>query len=235
MARINTQTKERIKKIGTVTLSYLDGSGSMNMHDLGLILNIEELDEAMPEQKRSNVSIPGHNGVLDTTYALTNAPLFDNRPLKYGFKAYAQYVDINELNEKLVNAFHGREVKVATSWNPGYYFTGNCQVELKYSSAVLIDVTIKIDADPFMYEKNETSLTISVAGTKTQAIANGTEWITPSVSANANMTVKIHGKSVSVKANTNTKYNDIYFKSGSNSLEVSGSGSVTFTFRRGRL
>lgn len=235
MARISAKDKERIKKLGTLTISYADGSNATAMHDLGLILDVESIDEALPEQKRSNVSIPGRNGVLDTTYALTDAPLFDNRTLTYVLKAYAQYVDISELKNKLVNAFHGREVRVTRSWDPGYYFTGNCQVEYKYSSAVCIEITIKIDADPFMYETAETSTTITVSGTKMQKLANGTKWITPKVATNANLIVTINGKETTLSANTNQKYENIYLKSGDNSVKVSGTGNVTFTYRKGKL
>lgn len=110
----------------------------------------------LPDVKTQTVSVPGADGELDLTDALTGEPVFGNRTIKlklgfcprgpFDFYAFAA-------------AVHGQRRKLELDGRDGYYI-GRCTVGTPDTSLdkTMFDVTI--DADPYRFEPAATSITI---------------------------------------------------------------------------
>ena len=122
--------------------------------DLGLILT--SFDDKLPEQKRSSIEVPGRNGVLDTSYALTDEPLFNNRVLTLTFGLYRELIgDWKPLIDSISNAIHGKEMLIYPSWKQGYHLIGNVSVD-GYSIETTGELTIVCDCEPYYYADSPT-------------------------------------------------------------------------------
>lgn len=110
----------------------------------------------LPDVKTQTVSVPGADGELDLTDALTGEPVFGNRTIKlklgfcprgsFDFYAFAA-------------AVHGQRRKLEIDGRDGYYI-GRCTVGTPDTSLdkTMFDVTI--DADPYRFDPAATSITI---------------------------------------------------------------------------
>lgn len=110
----------------------------------------------LPAVKTQTVSVPGADGELDLTDALTGEPVFGNRTIKlklgfcprgpFDFYAFAA-------------AVHGQRRKLELDGRDGYYI-GRCMVGTPDTSQdrTIFDVTI--DADPYRFDPAATSITI---------------------------------------------------------------------------
>ena len=205
--------------------------------DLGLILT--SFDDKLPEQKRSYIEVPGRNGVLDTSYALTDEPLFNNRVLTLTFGLYRELIgDWKQLIDSISNALHGKEMLIYPSWKQGYYLMGNVSVDA-YSIETTGELTVVCDCEPYYYATQQTTETVTLnGGTQSVTLLNDRKWLLPVITTTGNgtKTVYVNNEETEISgAVSNVQYDSILLKDGANSVTVSGSGTITFTYRKGRL
>ncbi len=110
----------------------------------------------LPDVKTQTVSVPGADGELDLTDALTGEPVFGNRTIKlklgfcpcgpFDFYAFAA-------------AVHGQRRKLELDGRDGYYI-GRCTVGTPDTSLDMTTFDVTIDADPYRFETAATSITI---------------------------------------------------------------------------
>lgn len=110
----------------------------------------------LPAVKTQTVSVPGADGELDLTDALTGGPVFGNRTIKlklgfcprgpFDFYAFAA-------------AVHGQRRKLELDGRDGYYI-GRCTVGTPDTSLDMTTFDVTIDADPYRFEPAATSITI---------------------------------------------------------------------------
>lgn len=110
----------------------------------------------LPAVKTQTVSVPGADGELDLTDALTGEPVFGNRTIKlklgfcprgpFDFYAFAA-------------AVHGQRRKLELDGRDGYYI-GRCTVGTPDTSLDMTTFDVTIDADPYRFDPAATSITI---------------------------------------------------------------------------
>lgn len=205
--------------------------------DLGLIL--KSFEDKLPEQKRSSIEVPGRNGILDTTYALTSEPLFNNRTLTLTFGLYRELIgDWKQLIDSISNALHGKEMSIYPSWKQGYHLTGNVSVD-GYSIETTGELTIVCDCEPYYYANIETTEMVELTGSQMMVtLTNDRKWLLPVITTTGNgiKTVYVNNEETEIDgAVNNVQYDTILLKDGNNSVTLSGSGTITFTYRKGRL
>lgn len=110
----------------------------------------------LPDVKTQTVSVPGADGELDLTDALTGEPVFGNRTIKlklgfcprgpFDFYAFAA-------------AVHGQRRKLELDGRDGYYI-GRCMVGTPDTSQDRTIFDLTINADPYRLEPDETSIAI---------------------------------------------------------------------------
>lgn len=143
-----------------------------------------------PDLKTKYVDIPGGNGVLDYTEALTGYPLFENRTGSIKFYVMNGYQEWYELYSEICDYLHGEYMSMTLDDNPEWYFEGRFSVNQWESSKDYSTITIDYDLypykkritdtmedwlwDPFNFEKDYVHgyKGIKVSGTTTVKIVN---------------------------------------------------------------
>ena len=110
----------------------------------------------LPDIKTQTVSVPGADGELDLTDALTGEPVFGNRTIKLrlGFSPRGSF-DFYAF----AAAVHGQRRKLELDGRDGYYI-GRCTVGTPDTSLDMTTFDVTIDADPYRFEPAATSITI---------------------------------------------------------------------------
>lgn len=105
-----------------------------------------------PEPKTYTVDIPGGNGIIDLTEALTNDVVYNNRKQEFEF-ALINVENFEWVKTELSNFLHGRKFDYTMTMDPGYTYHGRFSVKAytheAYSSGILGNIKISIDADPY--------------------------------------------------------------------------------------
>lgn len=112
----------------------------------------------LPAVKTQTVSVPGADGELDLTDALTGEPVFGNRTikLKLGFCPHGSF-DFYAF----AAAVHGQRKKLELDGRDGYYI-GRCTVGTPDTSQDRTIFDLTINADPYRLDDTEVSVKIPV-------------------------------------------------------------------------
>lgn len=124
---------------------------------------------AQPEPKITTVEIPGGQGVLDLSEALTNYPLYSNRTGTLTFNVLNGYGDWKDTYQTIANYLHGKQKTLKLEDDPNWYYQGRFKVSWESpNDGTWSKVNIEYDLEPFKYATDLTS--ISITGT-----TNGTK------------------------------------------------------------
>lgn len=105
---------------------------------------------ASPSVKTITTDIPGANGVLDFTSALTGIPYFNNRAGSIEFMVLNDFRKWNEAYSDIMATLHGKKVKFVLEDEPDYYYEGRTTVDTWDSSDQhWSHIMINYDVKPF--------------------------------------------------------------------------------------
>lgn len=103
----------------------LDGINTLEKYGLALGADVKI---GSPRLKETRVSIPGANGDLNLSYAVSGRPTFENRPLEFSLFRPVDDAKLTAVKSSLMNSFHGREVKIIFPFDRSRYFKGTLSV-----------------------------------------------------------------------------------------------------------
>lgn len=215
--------------------------------DWGLLL--VEKTISPPEPKTEIVDVPGMDGVLDLTEAL-GAVRYGNRELKFQFKVidrerfYDAYTTV-------ATYLHGRKRNIIIDDDPGFYYVGRCTMGDLKPGKIQSYFDVEVDAEPYKYETDDAMANgrwlwdtfnfrtgiaqdtqYTVSGTQTITLINRGMAVNPTFTASASMSVRYKGTTYSIPNGTTTNYN-ILLDAGENTLTVTGTGTLTISYRGG--
>lgn len=187
--------------------------------------------------------VPGHNGMLDLSTALTDGePYYSNRE----FEAILESSEGTRLEREqrinaMVNKLDGFRLNIVLPDDPTHYITGRVRVEKLYNDPVHASVRVTATCDPWRYNATETVVGLIATATEQVAtlINNGRCSVVPRIT--------VTGGNVTLKFTTETKeetwtigpgesiIGDIYLKTGSAPLKYSGAGQIILTYREAVL
>lgn len=238
---ISENLAHQYKEIGHVMFDTNDGIYD-SFDDFRLILPIANVTDKTPEQKRTSTELTYQDGKLDTTYALREDPIFNNRTVEYKFLMYPFLVDDREeMLDRIVNALHGREFKIIYSKKPGYYLQGNVSVEASDTDPGVQTVTVTVDAYPYYLAVAETSTDFKVSNGASigYSLINSRKWVVPKVSCQGTVLLTVNGISASFTNANSVTNSDIVLRDGVNTINVTGQSAdvntITITYREGVL
>lgn len=110
-----------------------------------------------PTVKTKYVDIPGANGSLDLTQALTGSPAYNNREGAFEFYVLNGHKPWQELYSEIMQYLHGKEMRLILEDDPDYYYTGRFFVASWTSDKDYSRIAIQYNLKPFKYsiETNE--------------------------------------------------------------------------------
>ena len=216
---------------------YIDGKSVKN--EYGLLLASKTI--SAPSVRTNMIVVPGRDGAIDATDALTGEPTYDTRIISISLFA------IKSISGKewpvavsdFCNAFHGKKVKVYFPEDSAHYYSGRLSVgEIKLDGGRQL-LPVEIICDPWKYKNEKTTVSRSDLGTayKQLSLPNESRPVIPTITV-AQDTVLLWGdNTININAGDHI-LPDIRLSAGSNILKAkvaSGTGSISATYQEASL
>lgn len=178
-----------------------------------------ELDP--PEPKTYTVDVPGGNGVIDLTEALTGDVAYKNRHMVFDF--ICVFPDnFEEVKTAVSNFMHGRAFDFTLSWDPGYTYHGRFTVSAYSHTSVsggkIGDIKVEVDANPYKL-KERGVYRLNATGGHTFRLLSGRRPVRPVIECSEPCTVAWAGEEEIVPAGT-YRLNDVLFREGLNEIYI---------------
>ena len=174
-----------------------------------------------PEPKTYTVDIPGGNGVIDLTEALTGDVAYKNRKQEFTF-AVIDVKNFEKVKTEVSNFLHGRAFDYTMTMDPGYTYHGRFTVDSysheAYANGLLGQFKIKVDADPYKL-KEHCAYRLNATGGKLYRFESGRRPVHPTVECTQPTWFTWNGKEQLVPAGT-YRLNDVVFTDGINEIYV---------------
>ena len=136
-----------------------------------------------PVPNTNYVEVPGSNGYIDLTEALTGDVTYSNRTLTFELAMKTMPSLWPQLTKKIYNALHGKAVQVILDEEPSHYFYGRVTVESSARSQIAGQVNISVDCEPYRYEIEETNVTFTGTGEWQCVLSNVRMWVVAAITA----------------------------------------------------
>lgn len=199
-----------------------------------------------PEPKYVSVDIPGANGSIDLTEVVSGEVVYENRTGTIEFIVWNDKpMEWFELYSTIMDYMHGRTVQISLEDEisdggtvPDYYYEGRCKVSGWESGAHYSTISFEYDLYPYKYATTATTKTVTLSSSYQNFTFanNGSMTVVPkfTVPSGGSATVKIGSSDVALSTGENT-LTGLRFTTGNNVVQIKGSGSLTVTYREGRL
>lgn len=199
--------------------------------DLNLILSAVNIPPAQP--KTNYVEIPGGDTSIDLTEALGGVH-FHDRECKFTFSVNpADDKTFEERRMIVANALNGKRCNICLDKDPDYYYSGRITINEWLQDRNLKQFVIGARVAPYKYRRNETVVSVTLSNTPQKVIlVNGRKKVVPVITCTGNTTIVFGSATFNVSAGTHIMP-DICLTEGANPVMVSGTGTVTFTYREG--
>ena len=188
----------------------------------------------MPEPQMNFVEIPGRDGALDLSEAFGTVRYTD-RIIPLTLYARAPF-------DTSISAFaadvHGRRMNVIFDRDPTYYYDARITVEDVERHAGYCELSLECRAKPYKLEHFETTITILPAGNATATLTNTRMPVVPTITVSAEMTLTFTiagvGYTINLAAGSHI-VPSLVLTDGETKIDITGTGSITFTYRKGAL
>lgn len=106
-----------------------------------------------PTQKTVILDIPGADGVLDISEALTGYPVFNNREGSLEFIVLNDYPSYRweQVYSNIVTYLHGKQMRMILEDDPNYFYDGRFHVDNWSSQKDWSRITIKYSVGPYKW------------------------------------------------------------------------------------
>ena len=188
----------------------------------------------VPEPQTNFVEIPGRDGALDLSEAFGTVRYAD-RIIPLTLYARAPF-------DTLISAFaadvHGRRMNVIFDRDPTFYYDARVTLEDVERHAGYCELSLKCRAKPYKLEHFETAITVLPTGSTTVTLTNTRMPVVPTITVSAGMTLTftLLGKDYTVNLSAGTHIiPSLVLMEGDTEIEITGTGRITFTYRKGAL
>lgn len=197
------------------------------------------------DQVQTFVDVPGRFAPLNLSTALT-----DGQPY-YGSASLEAVLESSEGSreerqqriEKMVNLLDGYQVKIVHPDRPGSYMIGTVQIRKQYNDLVHCAVTVSAICEAWLYNEEETVVSVGLEGTAEPVVLlnRGRLEAVPEIDVTGSALIAYDDSSISLsKGKHIVPWLSVPATGGPASpnsivLSVSGSGTLTFTYREAVL
>ena len=192
-----------------------------------------------PEYHENFLDVPGRDGALDLSAALTNgAPTYHSRTLTVKLEcSEGNRLEREAAINTMTNWLDGWRQDIVLPDDPGHYITGRVSVAKEYNDNAHAAVTVTAVCDPWRYAKDETVYTLTAAtAEKTASLANtGRRTAVPLLTiTGGSILIKYGAYSWSLGAGT-YQLPDLTLPQGGGTLTYSGTGTLRISYREAVL
>ena len=188
----------------------------------------------MPEPQMNFVEIPGRDGALDLSEAFGTVRYAD-RIIPLMLYAHAPF-------DALISVFaadvHGRRMNVIFDRDPTFYYDARVTLEDVERHAGYCELSLECRARPYKMEHFETTITVLPTASTTVTLTNTRMPVVPTITVSAGMTLTftLLGKDYTVNLSAGTHIiPSLVLMEGDTEIGITGTGRITFTYRKGAL
>lgn len=102
-----------------------------------------------PQVKTEYIDVPGADGSLDYTEALTGKPRYANRTGQWDFIIDNGYRKWHELYSEILLRLHGKKMKIILDDDPNYYWEGRLSVTGQFGNKDYSSISISYNLGPY--------------------------------------------------------------------------------------
>lgn len=111
-----------------------------------------------PEIIQNYIEVPGMNGMLDMTEAISGHNIYKKRVININFGGIKKRQDWDSVISDIRNKVHGQKIKITFDNDPDYYWTGRAEIIDFDRTRELGTFTLSIpNADPYKYDINSSA------------------------------------------------------------------------------
>ena len=201
--------------------------------DWNLLMTYKNIGEA--PLRTEYITIPGRDGYLDLTDVYGNSN-YDNRTLDFQFDLFGSPENWWATYDSIKSFLHGKNRKIILDVDDDYYYFGRCSVSALTHEKNVAHITVSCNCEPYKMLISETVVQDTVSEGDTITLNNLYKKVMPVVESTGNIIFKFNNTNFSVSEGTSFQSPDFTLVEGSNIVEiVSGTGTLKFTYREGRL
>lgn len=191
-----------------------------------------------PEPVTNLVEVPGRlDGPLDFSTALTGDLRYGSRPLEVRLESSeGTRLERQARIDDMINKLHGQRVSIWLPDDSSRYLVGRLNIQQEYNDLAHAAVVVTATCEPWRYDNEETELSVTVQESTPQTVTlvNGRRPVCPMADVSGEVRVEHKGVSVAL-GEGHYKLPDIILTPGENTIQVTGSGTVTFIYRKAVL
>ena len=184
-----------------------------------------------PQPKTYTVDIPGGDGVIDLTTALTGDVVYENRSQKFTF-ALINIKDFENVKMEVSNFLHGRAFDYQITMDPGYTYHGRFTVDTythqMYASGKLGLIEVSVDAEPYKL-KEHCVYKLNATGGAMFRLESGRKPVHPTIECAQPCIVTWKDDVTVVPAGT-YRLNNVLFEDGFNEIYISSKSFWNITW-----
>ena len=186
-----------------------------------------------PTVKESTVEVEGGDGVLDYTEYFGDVK-YSNRQLRFEFESLVPQSQFPELYSAVLDALHGKKVQIVLDEDSDFYYVGRLSVSDFTNNRGIGSIKVDCDCDPYKYKKNATTVSKAVSGSLEITLPNLRKRVVPTITSSATMIFAFGNRTIQHNAGTFI-IPTLELVKGNNTVTVTGTGNVSFTYQEGRL
>lgn len=115
-----------------------------------------------PPVRTKQYTVPGRNGALDATEALTGFPVYDNRPISITLHISKESTtQCQRVYDEIYKYCHGKIKSIIFSFDDEWYYEGRITVTVKQINRFNGEVTLNADCGPYAIKRTVTQIDAS--------------------------------------------------------------------------
>ena len=205
-------------------------------YDWNLILTAK--DVTPPEPKTYLVEIDGADGSLDLSESLSGRVVYKDRKVTADFWTdHGNRRDRERIYREIVRSLHGKKIKLIEPDDPDHYFLGRVNISALSNNVAYATFKLNATCEPWRYSIDESVRRVDITGSTRKDVVisnNGVKTLSPDITVKGSVTLFYDGLETLLTTGS-YKVSDLKLRQGVNVIGVSGSGSVTFTYKEADL
>lgn len=200
-------------------------------NDFSLLLAKVEL--GAPQAKVNKIDVEGADGSLDLTDYFGSTK-YENVVHKFDFVTIAPPSTFTTVFSTIKNYLHGKKMRIVLDDDPSFYYIGRLSVSSFTSDRGIGHITIEADCEPYKYKKDKTVVKQTISGSGIVLLKNSRKRAVPTITTTAAMTIRFNETTWAASAGTFV-IPELELFEYSNTIEVIGTGTITFEWQEGEL
>jgi phage-related protein len=202
--------------------------------DFSLIMTSKEI--AAPKTKTLKIDVEGADGSIDLT-EFFGEPKYEDCTHKFQFSTIVPQSEFLTLFSTIKNAIHGKKLRIVLDDDPLFYYVGRCFVSSFTSEKNIGKIAVECDCEPWKYKAEKTVITQTVSGESTLFLPNLRKRVVPEVLIEADSALHIVYNTYNVWDLGGGIYTlpELELKAGENTVSVTGTGNITFSYQEAAL